>query len=32
MPQSEITLPFGVSYDREKERWYYTAKSKEKIP
>ena len=27
MPQSEITLPFGVGYDREKERWYYTAEA-----
>jgi DNA invertase Pin-like site-specific DNA recombinase len=27
MPQSEITLPFGVGYDREKERWHYTAEA-----
>jgi len=24
MPQSAITLPFGVGYDRGAERWYYT--------
>ncbi|MGA2371434.1 MAG: recombinase family protein [Candidatus Korobacteraceae bacterium] len=27
MPQSEITLPFGVGYDRQKERWYYTVEA-----
>lgn len=30
MPQSEITLPFGVGYDRGKEHWYYTTEA-EKI-
>ncbi len=24
MPQSAITLPFGVGYDKGAERWYYT--------
>jgi DNA invertase Pin-like site-specific DNA recombinase len=24
MPQSSVTLPFGVGYDRGAERWYYT--------
>jgi DNA invertase Pin-like site-specific DNA recombinase len=24
-PQSAITLPYGVGYDRTAERWYYTA-------
>jgi DNA invertase Pin-like site-specific DNA recombinase len=27
MPQSSITLPFGVGYDRGAERWYYTPES-----
>jgi DNA invertase Pin-like site-specific DNA recombinase len=27
MPQSSITLPFGVGYDRAAERWYYTPES-----
>ncbi len=27
MPQSPVTLPFGVGYDRSAGRWYYTAEA-----